>query len=808
RRLAVLFGFAGAEHATLTVVDTRNGTLVVTGAGSAISSAAGVMSVADWTIPAGDDAYSLDRIDDPALGSGGEIRATLRLRDRSEATATVRLALFDEQPYLTYQLTLENWPLPDTRPDDTPTPIRLDYLSASGAAFVAGESMRYFADASYVREAELEDDGLWRNVRLGIGSPAVIWGSARPGAIVLAMLGEQRLPAWLVLRRDPGRAAAAAGISQPMLVPDEAAAPATKIAMAAKSAGTDATPTSLAGPRLLLEVTDTPDLRAALANYRRISEALYPPAPLPDWVRYQWGSWWVYGSGVDEERMRQHIDLISTYLGDLGPWHILIDGGWQDLGWDGSGDLRRANPERFPSGLRALVDYAHARGIRVIVLYSAVYAHDGTGFGEWLAQPRLITEHPEWFRRLAPPDSPSSSYMFDYSSPAARRYLAGVLATYVVDHDADGVKIDGLGDVEGQLIPFSERTINFSDRWMLTPVVDIYRMVAKTVLAAKPDAFIESGWVNPPVAHQYAHSFRYGDELNRSDNEYPFPGLLQHFRYGAIQRALLNQRPNIGAIYGGFNTPVADQWLGAALALGAQVSLGSDLNFLTPEGFAALRAMLVHQRPFAGTTRIGPEHYGLRPAWAATTIGGLTFVGLANEQPDTQRIEVPLSEVLPAGARDTGGTPGTGGGDYLAYDVFQNRFARVEGVLAADVPAHGLALIVLRRTPGVVWTTSSYSETTSSAGWHVYVRGPANVQGRLQFHLPRTAPSTAPGAAPRAAPGAVLLDGRRLGPLTPDAPEGHDYDPATGVLTLRYRHAGLATDAASQSPVRVIDVLR
>ncbi|MBI3970622.1 MAG: NPCBM/NEW2 domain-containing protein, partial [Chloroflexi bacterium] len=46
RRLAVLFGFAGAEHATLTVVDTRNGTLVVTGAGSAISSAAGVMSVA------------------------------------------------------------------------------------------------------------------------------------------------------------------------------------------------------------------------------------------------------------------------------------------------------------------------------------------------------------------------------------------------------------------------------------------------------------------------------------------------------------------------------------------------------------------------------------------------------------------------------------------------------------------------------------------------------------------------------------------------------------------------------------------
>ena len=102
-------------------------------------------------------------------------------------------------------------------------------------------------------------------------------------------------------------------------------------------------------------------------------------------MRYQWGTWYAYGERIDEAKLRRQIDLIAHYLGDLGPWHVVVDAGWQDIGPEGSGDLRRASPEKFPSGLRALVDYAHARGVRVLLYLAPTYVHDGAVQGEWLA---------------------------------------------------------------------------------------------------------------------------------------------------------------------------------------------------------------------------------------------------------------------------------------------------------------------------------------------------------------------------------------------------------------------------------------
>ncbi|HEV2124345.1 MAG TPA: hypothetical protein VGW38_16445, partial [Chloroflexota bacterium] len=292
-------------------------------------------------------------------------------------------------------------------------------------------------------------------------------------------------------------------------------------------------------------------MRLALSRYRNVSALLYPPAPLPEWVRYQWGSWWTYGSAVDERGLRRQIDTITEWFSDLGSWHIIADAGWQDVGPGGSGDLGREVPGKFPSGLRALVDYAHARDVRVLLFYSAVYAHDGSDKGEWLGLPGLISRHADWFLPLTPEGIRPARYLFNYDHPDARAYLTDVLTRYVTQHGADGVKIDGLGDVEGQLFPFFERTAIQPRRWALTPVMDIYRLVAETVRSAKPDAFIESGWVNPASAHPYAHTFRYGDEWDTFDRAYPFPGLAQHFTYAAVQHGLLGQRPNSGAVYGG-----------------------------------------------------------------------------------------------------------------------------------------------------------------------------------------------------------------------------------------------------------------
>ena len=69
-------------------------------------------------------------------------------------------------------------------------------------------------------------------------------------------------------------------------------------------------------------------MRGALAPFRAVSVAQHPAPPLPDWVRHQWGSWYVYGTGIDEWKIREQIDYIADYLNDVGPWHILFDAGW------------------------------------------------------------------------------------------------------------------------------------------------------------------------------------------------------------------------------------------------------------------------------------------------------------------------------------------------------------------------------------------------------------------------------------------------------------------------------------------------
>ena len=802
-----------ADHARLSVLvpgSDGQGALTVTGAGSTVQTTAGPVSLTADTVLSGPDAVAFSRVDDPALGGGTQASVSLRLRDPATGKAladgpgiVLQLTLYDDQALFTYRVVLDGWPGQQSGAGNpggagastgpaqrAGAATRLDYLSTAAGDVVLGDTAGYFADAAYVRSGALVDDGLWRQERIGLGKPAVLWGDAVPGSptqggagsIVMATLDEQRLPAWLVLRRDPAHAAGTAGVVQPL----------PTAALTGRPADQGGQSGHVDGPRLLVQVAATQDLRAALDTYRQVTAALYPPAPLPDWLRYQWGSWWVYGSAINADQLRNEIDLIASQLRDLGPWHILIDAGWEDVGPDGSDEMGQDNRTRFPQGLRAVVDYAHSRGIKVILFFSAVYVHDGNDKGEWLGVPRLIGDHPDWFIRLTPEGVVPARYLFDYSNPGARDYLVSVLHRYVADYDADGVKIDGLGDVEGQLIPLGQRVQIFPQRWALTPVMDVYRTVAQSLRDVKPDAFVESGWVNPAMAQPYAQTFRSGDEWNVFDHQYPFPGLAQHFTYAAIQQGLLGQRANIGAIYGGLEKPLAHQWLGAALAIGAQVSLGSEMGFLSPEQMGALRAWLAPQRPFAGITRTGPQQHGLAPEWAATTYGDVTYLALLNATTSPRQIRVSLADA---------GVPG-GGAATLAFDPETEQATLMGADVAVTVPPQTVTTLVLRQSAGPVWSTSSVEALPAQRGWKLALRGPEDVPGELRFYAPGLSAS---------GPSSVLLDGKPLQAPSPvqaargESPGEFSYDGATGLLTAHYGRAGLGTDPAA--PARVLEIV-
>lgn len=80
-------------------------------------------------------------------------------------------------------------------------------------------------------------------------------------------------------------------------------------------------------------------------------------------------SWNSFQTKVNETVMRATIDsFVSTGLRDAGFEYVSIDDFWA-LGRYPNGTIF-ANPETFPSGIAALADYAHQRGLK-FGLYSS-----------------------------------------------------------------------------------------------------------------------------------------------------------------------------------------------------------------------------------------------------------------------------------------------------------------------------------------------------------------------------------------------------------------------------------------------------
>ncbi|NLC56542.1 MAG: hypothetical protein GX774_06880 [Armatimonadetes bacterium] len=95
-----------------------------------------------------------------------------------------------------------------------------------------------------------------------------------------------------------------------------------------------------------------------------------------------------YGEMIhaNEENQRMFIDRYLEEKLPLDYWWM--DAGWyvNETGWPNVGTWE-VDRKRFPRGLRAVSDYAHAKGLKTVVWFEPERVTAGT----WLA-----TEHPEW----------------------------------------------------------------------------------------------------------------------------------------------------------------------------------------------------------------------------------------------------------------------------------------------------------------------------------------------------------------------------------------------------------------------------
>jgi alpha-galactosidase len=86
-----------------------------------------------------------------------------------------------------------------------------------------------------------------------------------------------------------------------------------------------------------------------------------------------WNSWNPFGKHVSEEVIKATADaMVSTGLKEAGFRYVVIDDIWQG-GRDSVTGLLFPDPERFPSGIKALADYVHSKGLKF-----GIYSDAGT----------------------------------------------------------------------------------------------------------------------------------------------------------------------------------------------------------------------------------------------------------------------------------------------------------------------------------------------------------------------------------------------------------------------------------------------
>lgn len=101
---------------------------------------------------------------------------------------------------------------------------------------------------------------------------------------------------------------------------------------------------------------------AVFSSAQKKNIALTPPMG--------WNTWNTFHCDIDEKLIRESADfMVSSGMKDAGYEYIVLDDCWQ-ISRDTTGKIV-ADPKHFPSGIKALSDYVHSKGLK-FGLYSDV----------------------------------------------------------------------------------------------------------------------------------------------------------------------------------------------------------------------------------------------------------------------------------------------------------------------------------------------------------------------------------------------------------------------------------------------------
>jgi alpha-galactosidase len=118
-----------------------------------------------------------------------------------------------------------------------------------------------------------------------------------------------------------------------------------------------------------------------------------PDASTPPPARFNtavmgWNTWNTFTCNVSETLVKETADtLVSSGMRDAGYRYVSIDDCWMQ-GRDANGAVV-VNPATFPSGMKALADYVHGKGLK-LGIYSTNYTLTCAGRSTKTPRPRLV----------------------------------------------------------------------------------------------------------------------------------------------------------------------------------------------------------------------------------------------------------------------------------------------------------------------------------------------------------------------------------------------------------------------------------
>ena len=114
-------------------------------------------------------------------------------------------------------------------------------------------------------------------------------------------------------------------------------------------------------------------LAASTSVFAQKAEGLAKTPPMG------WNSWNTFSINISEELVKGIVDkMISSGLRDAGYNYVVLDDGWMLRERDAQGNLV-PDPEKFPNGIKHLVDYVHSKGMK-FGIYNCAGTHTCGGF--------------------------------------------------------------------------------------------------------------------------------------------------------------------------------------------------------------------------------------------------------------------------------------------------------------------------------------------------------------------------------------------------------------------------------------------